>query len=73
MSDEFMESLRQDYLSDKENNPDECSMADQVTDYAFGELNEEDAEKVKDHLKSCRSCLDMYMDIKMAEEDSIRP
>jgi len=70
MSDEFIESLRQAYMSDKENNPDECSMADQVTDFAFGELDAENAEKVREHLKSCRSCLDMYMDIKMAEEEA---
>lgn len=70
MSDELIESLRQAYMNDKDNNPDACSMADQVTDYAFGELEDEDADKVREHLKSCRSCLDMYMDIKMAEEDA---
>jgi len=70
MSDELIESLRQAYMQDNDNIPDECSMADQVTDYAFGELNAEDAKKVKEHLKSCRYCLDLYMDIKMAEEEA---
>jgi len=70
MSDELIESLRQAYMQDNDNIPDECSMADQVTDYAFGELNAEEAKKVKEHLKSCRYCLDLYMDIKMAEEEA---
>jgi len=70
MSDKTIESLRQAYMQDNDNNPDECSMADQVTDYAFGELDIEDAEKVREHLKSCRSCLDLYMDIKVSEEEA---
>lgn len=70
MSDESIEGLKQAYMNDKDNKPDECSMSHQVTDYAFGELDAENAEKVKEHLKSCRSCFDLYMDIKMAEEDA---
>jgi hypothetical protein len=70
MSDEIIDSLKQAFMKDANNTPDECPMADQVTDYAFGELNAEEAKKVKEHLKSCRYCLDLYMDIKMAEEEA---
>ncbi|GAB6906665.1 hypothetical protein DESC_40091 [Desulfosarcina cetonica] len=70
MSDEFIESLRQAYMQDNDNIPDECPMADRVTDYAFGELGTEDTEKVREHLKSCRHCLDLYMDIKVSEEEA---
>ena len=45
-------------------------MADRISDYAFGELDAEESDSVKEHLKSCRSCLDLYMDIKMAEEEA---
>ena len=70
MSDETIEGLRQAYMKHKDNSPDECSMADRISDYAFGELDAEESDSVKEHLKSCRSCLDLYMDIKMAEEEA---
>ena len=70
MSDELVESLRQAYMQDKDNIPDECSMADLVIDYAFGELDAEEGEKVRAHLKTCRHCLDLYMDLKVSEEEA---
>jgi hypothetical protein len=68
MSDELIESLRQAYMKEKDNISDECSMADLVMDYAFGELDTDEAEKVREHLKACRSCLDLYIDLKVSEE-----
>lgn len=70
MSDEFMDSLKQAFMKDKENIADGCQMEDQTTDYAFGELGPEESDKVKEHLKTCRYCLDMYMDIRMAVENA---
>jgi len=67
-----MDSLKQVYMKDKENIPDQCLMADQVSGYAFGELGPDDSEKVKEHLKSCRFCLDLFMDIKMADEEAAK-
>ena len=46
------------------------SMADRISDYAFGELGAEESKNIKEHLKTCHSCLDLYMDIKMAEEEA---
>ena len=70
MSDKIMDSLRQAFMKDKENIVDECHMVDQISAYAFGELGPEESGKVKDHLHTCRHCLDLYMDIRMAEEDA---
>lgn len=70
MSDKIMDTLKQAFMKDKENIVDECPMADQISTYAFGELGPEESGKVKDHLNSCRHCLDLYMDIRMAEEDA---
>jgi len=70
MSDEFIDSLKQAFMKDKENIADGCQMEDQTTDYAFGELGPEESDKVKDHLTTCRYCLDLYMDIRMAEENA---
>ena len=70
MSDKIMDSLRQAFMKDKENIVDECHMVDQTSAYALGELSPEESGKVKDHLHTCRHCLDLYMDIRMAEEDA---
>jgi hypothetical protein len=70
MSDETIESLKQAFMKESDNIQDDCPMADQVSDYAFGELGPEDSKEVEYHLKSCRACLDLFMDIKMAEEDA---
>jgi hypothetical protein len=70
MSDEIIDSLKQAFMKETSNTPDECSMADRVAEYAFGELGPDEISEIKEHLKSCRSCLDFYMDIKMAEEEA---
>lgn len=70
MPDKTMDSLREAFMKDKDNIPDNCHMADQVSAYAFGELSSEEGQKAKEHLKSCRFCLDLYMDIKQSEEDA---
>ena len=70
MSDEIMDSLRQAFMKDKENIVDECQMVDQTTAYAFGEFGPEESDKAKEHLKTCRYCLDLYMDIRMAEDNA---
>jgi hypothetical protein len=70
MTDETIEGLKQAYMKHKDNSPDECSMADQISEYAFGELGAEESNNIKEHLKTCHSCLDLYMDIKMAEEEA---
>ena len=69
MPDKTMDSLRKAFMKDKDNIPDDCPMAEQVAAYAFGDLGPKEAKKVKDHLTTCRYCLDLYMDIGMAEED----
>jgi hypothetical protein len=69
MSDDTMESLRQAFMKENDNKTD-CSMAEMTTAYAFGELGSEEATKVKEHLHTCRHCLELYMDIKVAEDDA---
>ena len=69
MPDETLDSLKQAFMKDNDN-IDECPMAEQTSAYAFGELSPEESEKTRDHLKSCRYCLDLYMDIRVAEGDA---
>jgi hypothetical protein len=70
MSDEMMDNLKQAFMKDKDKSFDECPVADLISNYAFGELSPENIKRVEEHLRSCRSCLDLYMDIKLAEEDA---
>jgi hypothetical protein len=70
MPDKTIESLKEAFMKDKENIPDDCEMADKVTAFAFGELNAEESQKIREHMHTCRYCLDMYMDIRMAEQEA---
>jgi len=70
MSDEITNDLKKAFMKDKNNITKNCPTADEISDYAFGEFSPEDANKIEEHLKICRSCLDLYMDIKLAEEDA---
>ncbi len=70
MIDENLEGLKKTYMEDKTSTDDPCPVADQVTDYAFGELDSEQGLKVREHIRTCRQCLELYMDIRMAEEGS---
>ena len=72
MPDETIESLKQAFMKDKDNISDECPMADQISEFAFGELGHQVSKEAEEHLKSCRSCLDLFMDIRMAEDDAVQ-
>jgi len=70
MTDKIIDSLKEAFMKDKKNMVDDCPMANKISSYAFGELGPQESAKVKDHLTTCRSCLDLYMDLRMAEEDA---
>jgi hypothetical protein len=57
-------------MKDKEKMPDDCPMSDLVISHAMGELGPGDTKKAKEHLTTCRYCLDLYMDIRSAEEET---
>jgi hypothetical protein len=70
MSDETIKSLRQAFMKERRGNQEECPMADKVSEYAFGDLDPDNNQKIQEHLKSCQYCLDLYMDIKMSEAEA---
>jgi hypothetical protein len=69
MIDENLEGFKKAFMEDKTDIEDDCPMADQVTDYAFGELDSEEGLQVREHIQTCRQCLELYMDIRLAEEE----
>lgn len=70
MIDDDLEGLKKAFMSDKTSTNDECPRADMVSAYAFGELNTEEGLKVREHIQTCRQCLELYMDIRLAEEET---
>jgi hypothetical protein len=70
MIEENFEGLKKAFMENKTNPDDPCPMADQVTDYVFCELDAEEGLKVRQHIHTCRQCLELYMDIRLAEEES---
>jgi len=70
MTDKMIKDLKEAFMNDKKDMVDECPMADKISSYAFGELDPKESAVVKDHLTTCRYCLNLYMDLRMAEEDA---
>ena len=70
MTDKRIESLRQAFMKENEPPAGECPMGDQATAYAFGELSTDEAKKVEAHIHTCRHCLDLVMEIRMADEEA---
>jgi len=52
----------------------ECSqVADKLYEYIYGELNEDNAAIIKDHLNSCSKCMNEYMELKKLLIDQMEP
>jgi len=70
ISDELMNSLRDAYLVEKEAAAEECPMSETAISYAARELDPEEHQKFEDHLHTCRFCLDLVLDVRVAVVES---
>ena len=70
ISDEFMNSLRDAYNVEVNPGAQECPMAEISISYAAQELDTEEHQNFRDHLHTCRFCLDLVLDVKVAEAES---
>ena len=68
--EDLMDSLSQMYRSEKVKAVDDCPMHDTAIAYASGEFALEDNQKFRDHLHSCHICLNLVLDVKVAESES---
>lgn len=66
----MIDSLKGAFMKDNKDMLENCHMTDSIIPYAFGELGTNESAAVKEHLTTCRSCLNLYMDLRMAEEDA---
>jgi type IV pilus assembly protein PilP len=70
ISDELMKSLRDAYNVEINPAAEECPMSEISISYAAQELNTEAHQNFRDHLHTCRFCLDLVLDVQVAEAES---
>ena len=70
ISDEFMNSLRDAYNVEINPAAEECPMSEISISYAAQELDTEEYQNFRDHLHTCRFCLDLVLDVQVAEAES---
>jgi len=70
ISDELMNSLRDAYNVEINPAAEECPMSEISISYAAQELDTEEYQNFRDHLHTCRFCLDLVLDVQVAEAES---
>ena len=70
ISEEFIDSLRNAYTSDKEAGTEPCPMTETAIGYTGDELDAYERQKFHDHLSTCKSCLELVLDLYAAETES---
>ncbi len=70
ISDELMNSLRDAYKVEINPAAEECPMSEISISYAAQELDTEEHKNFRDHLHTCRFCLDLVLDVQVAEAES---
>ena len=70
ISDELMNSLRDAYNVETNPAAEECPMSEISISYAAQELDTEEYQNFRDHLHTCRFCLDLVLDVQVAEAES---
>lgn len=68
--EDLMDSLSQIYRSAKLKTVDKCHKHDTAIAYASGEFELEENQKFRDHLHTCHFCLNLVLDVKIAESES---
>jgi type IV pilus assembly protein PilP len=68
--EDLMDSLSQIYRSEKQQAGDKCHMHATAIAYASGEFALEENQKFRDHLHTCHFCLNLVLDVKIAESES---
>lgn len=70
INEDFINSLIKTYKFRAEASIRDCPMQSIAIPFAAQELDPEEQEKFRDHLHTCRFCLDLVIDIKAAESES---
>lgn len=68
--DNLSDSLGKSFNHDGVNRPDDCCMSDKAILYAADELGDNELHEFTGHLQHCRFCVDLILDLRMAEQES---
>ena len=68
--EELIRSLKNAYKGKKKTAAEECPMQEAAIAYATLELDVQEQNKFRDHLLTCRSCLDLVLDVRTAVAES---
>ncbi len=73
----LIEAFRQANLNRPPDFDEECAISDKTLAYALDEAEPQERAEIKEHLITCRECVDLYFDVriskKQAEESSQQP
>ena len=69
-SEQLIENLRQSYSKGNDIIVDDCSMAETTLAYACGDLGSEQTHEIEKHINACKFCMDLVLDIRLAEGDA---
>ena len=70
ISDECVDSLGRAYSNMNNIAVDDCPMSDLAIAYAAGELHPDENRNYRNHLQTCNYCLNLVIDLQIAENDS---
>jgi hypothetical protein len=65
-----MDSLKSTFKKTRTPGTEECPMVDLTIDYALGDPDLDEQSEIKDHIQTCRYCLDMFLDVRAAKSQS---
>ena len=65
-----MDSLKSTFKETRTPGTEECPMVDLTIDYALGDPDLDEQSEIKDHIQTCRYCLDMFLDVRAAKSES---
>ena len=68
--EELMESLSKTFREAGASKPPDCPESGKAIAYALYELDPEETRKLREHVLSCRYCLELVMDVRSADAES---
>ena len=66
----LIEAFRQANLNRPPDFDEECAMSDKTLAYALDEAEPQERAEIKEHLITCRECVDLYFDVRMSKKQA---
>ncbi|MDM8556140.1 DUF4384 domain-containing protein [Desulfococcaceae bacterium HSG7] len=66
----LIEAFRRANLNRPPDFDEECAMSDKTLAYAMDEAEPQERAEIKEHLITCRECVDLYFDVRMSKKQA---